>query len=80
MAAEVELFLVCVDEYRDDGTPLYLSNVAYKRYLMSGTDLHEISNLAAQRLFMCDEKYKEMGLKVPGDKDVWDFERLITIE
>lgn len=47
VVAEVEVFSVYVDGYRDEGTSLRFAEVAYKRYLTLGTDLRGFPSLVA---------------------------------
>lgn len=55
MVAEAEVFPVYGDEYRAEEMSQWCAAVAYERQLTSGTDLHGITSLAAQRCIMCDD-------------------------
>lgn len=80
MVAVAEVFSVYVDEYRNEGTSPRLAEVAYKRDLTSGTDLHGIPNLAAQHRVICDDRCGELGPEIPEDENGSEFEGLVTME
>lgn len=80
VTVERKVWASYLEKFREKRMSLRFAEVAFERYLVSGTDLYDIPNLVNQRRIMDDEVGEDAVPEVTVDEGDWDFEGLVTAE